>query len=187
MTRPLPLVACLLLAGCDGGDSQPAPSGATVPDAGNEPAARFPSYTEDGSVKRVEDWPSWVFLGSGLNLSYAASVAGRDTFSVVFMEPLAFAHFKATREFPEGTMTALAVYDAGTAAPPLKAGEYTDALLGFEMSVKDSARHPDTAWAYYGFGTDSVAPASPREDCFTCHDANAETDHVFTQFYPALP
>ena len=103
------------------------------------------------------------------------------------MEPTAFAHFQATGEFREGTMTALAVYEGATGAPPSHSGTYPGALVGFEMSVKDSARSPVTKWGYYAFGaTGAVATANPPDSCFSCHDQNAATDHVFTQFYPAL-
>ena len=54
--------------------------------------------------------------------------------------------------------------------------------------MKDSARQPETKWAYFGFGrSNTTAQAQPAANCFACHDANAETDHVFTQFYTRIP
>jgi hypothetical protein len=178
-------LAAILVVGCSGDTSHETSPGT---DAGmlNEPVTRVPTYDTAGLLERPDDWPSWTFLGAGVGLSYAAG-AGDNSFSTVFMEPTAFAHFKATGEFRDGTMTALAVYDGASGAPPAHAGAYPGALVGFEMSVKDSARLPATKWGYYGFGsTGTTAAANPADSCFSCHDQNAETDHVFTQFYPAF-
>jgi len=56
--------------------------------------------------------------------------------------------------------------------------------------VKDSRRFEDV-WAYFSFdekdGTvkDKAQPF-PKKACWSCHNKKAETDHVFTQFYPIL-
>jgi hypothetical protein len=194
-------LSTFLVVGCSGDSSRDSgpgmdagPRNEGIPgpgtDAGprNEAITRVPTYTASGLLERPDDWPGWTFLGAGLGLSYASGSGGENSFTTVFMEPTAFAYFKATGEFHEGTMTALAVYEGATGAPPAHAGTYPGALVGFEMSVKDSARAPATKWSYYAFGTtDTVAAANPADSCFSCHDENAETDHVFTQFDPALP
>jgi hypothetical protein len=153
-----------------------------------EHAPRMPAYTVDGALVRVEDWPDWIFLGSSINLNYSQVPPTSDLLSTVFMEPTAVDHFEATGEFREGTMTALAVYEVETDAAPAQSGQFAGRLLDLEMSVKDSSRQPETKWAYYSFGSDgTTARALPAASCFSCHDANAETDHVFTQFYPRIP
>jgi hypothetical protein len=107
------------------------------------------------------------------------------------MEPTAYRYFKAKGEFREGTMTALPSYQAGSAGPPALGGTVPIGPSGFEMSVKDRERTPE-GWGYYHFdagpnGAGDTARAIPRSDCFDCHDQHAETDHVFTQYYPMLP
>ena len=151
----------------------------------------LPRYEEDGALVRVaeEQWRRWVFLGTGLNLSYAASqMAGADILSTVYMEPTAYAYYQEAGEFREGTMTALAIYAAGSSEPPLEAGLFADELLAFEMSVKDSDRLSDEVWGYYSFnGSSTQAEPRPPELCHQCHADHAQTDFVFTQFYPSLP
>ena len=180
------VAAAVVLFGCSDDPAGPGESNVThEPDARSP---RMPAYAADGALVRVGDWPDWVFLGSAINLSYSPVPAGRDLLSTVFMEPTAVDHFEATGEFREGTMTALAVYEVETDAPPAQSGQFAGRLLDFEMSVKDSSRQPETKWAYYAFGLDgTTATALPAASCFACHDQNAETDHVFTQFYPRIP
>jgi hypothetical protein len=59
------------------------------------------------------------------------------------------------------------------------------------VSVKDSSRF-DGGWGFYDF---TQPGGQPRPEaavlpqsagCLSCHRDEAETDHVFTQFYPAL-
>ena len=64
---------------------------------------------------------------------------------------------------------------------------------GLELKVRDTTRFADEPgnWAYFSFGhqTPPYAPtatAFPTETCNACHEANAETDFVFTQYYPVL-
>ena len=151
-----------------------------------------PQYNETGALVRPIGWEQWIFLGSALNLSYSTGAPPTtDLLSVVYMEPTAYRHFKATGEFREGTMTALATYRAGPAGPPAERGIVPTTPSGFEMSVKDRAKTPE-GWGYYSFdggptATGGTARPFPRTACYDCHDEHAETDHVFTQYYPALP
>jgi hypothetical protein len=151
----------------------------------------YPEFDATGALLRPADWEQWVFLGSALNLRYeSASPPPTDTLSVVYMEPSAFRRFKATGEFREGTMTVVTAYATATAGPPALGGVVPTNPVAFEMSVKDRERTPE-GWGYYHFDASSAAGASarsrPRSECFDCHDQHAETDHVFTQYYPALP
>jgi hypothetical protein len=127
-----------------------------------------------------------VLLGSALNLNYLETPYPTDVLSNVYMEPTAYRHFKETAEFREGTMTVLVAYSTASGAPPAVNGLYPDALVAFEMSVKDTERHPEV-WGYYSFGSGPEGTMNAPAECFACHDEHAETDHVFTQFYPNLP
>jgi hypothetical protein len=151
-----------------------------------------PEYNGTGALVKPIGWEQWIFLGSALNLSYSTGAPPTmDILSVVYMEPTAYRHFKATGEFREGTMTALATYRAGAAGPPAERGIVPTAPSGFEMSVKDRAKTPE-GWGYYSFdggptATPGTARPFPRSACFDCHEEHAETDRVFTQYYPGLP
>lgn len=88
-------------------------------------------------------------------------------------------------------MTVVTAYATSAAGPPALGGVVPTNLVAFEMSVKDRQRHPE-GWGFYHFDASSTAAGDsarpvPRSECFDCHDQHAETDHVFTQYYPALP
>jgi len=70
-------------------------------------------------------------------------------------------------------------------------GVYEKEFIALEASVKDSSRF-DGGWGFFDF-TDNdgkmKAKAQALSDgtgCRSCHEERAETDHVFTQFYPVL-
>jgi hypothetical protein len=94
--------------------------------------------------------------------------------------------YAKTGEFPEGT---LMVWEARAELDrPSRAGKPAPVLL---VSVKDSARFAE-GWGFFDFTAPngevlSKAEAVPDSSgCRTCHQREAATDHVFTQFYPAL-
>ncbi len=64
---------------------------------------------------------------------------------------------------------------------------------GLELTVKDTVRYKDEpgGWAYFSFGHksppyDATAEAEDAASCNSCHEGNADTDWVFTQYYPVL-
>lgn len=161
----------------------------TLAQAAPARTVRQPQYDERGRLIRPTDTDRWVLLGTGLNLNYVEGAApgGADIFTTTFMEPSAYQAYLDTGVFPEGTMTTLVGYRAGTGAPPAKGGKYLGERLVFEMSVKDSKKNPTDVWTYYGFGGDAkVGEAHPASQCQACHKQHAQTDLVFTQFYPNL-
>ena len=59
--------------------------------------------------------------------------------------------------------------------------------------MKDTGRFPDEpgGWVYYSFGHHAPpyaesAKAFPAAACNACHESSADTDFVFTQFYPVV-
>jgi hypothetical protein len=67
--------------------------------------------------------------------------------------------------------------------------ESTSGLL--QVSLKDSRRFKG-GWGYFDFSGPAGRPKTKADalaeenSCRVCHERNAETDHVFTQFYPGL-
>ena len=76
---------------------------------------------------------------------------------------------------------------AGSADDPLvKRGEFqAGPPMGLETHVKDAAKG---GWAFYGFGRDGgpAAMIAKTASCYSCHQDHAQTDTVFTQYYPTL-
>ena len=48
-----------------------------------------PSYTTDGKLKYPVNYREWVFLSSGIDMSYSDRATGRSMFDNVFAEPSA--------------------------------------------------------------------------------------------------
>ena len=145
------------------------------------------TYTEDGKLMRP-DPTTWVFVSSSAtDTASEQEAAGAEAKSegkmnVIHINPVAWAHFNETGEFPEGTVFTMSFYTLHgqeMGRPRLWADQQT----GVEVGVKDSERFPD-GWGFFRFtGDEQIAEVFPRERCFECHAAMAETDNVFTQLY----
>ncbi len=175
--------------------SAPARRAAIVAEAG---------FTSSGEVEQPGNWREWVFVGSpitpnGLN----GGEAPFPEFHNVYVEPSAFDHYQRTGQWAEGTQVAKELvrvyqnsagnFENGSSAEVSGVGYQQGEFAGLELSVKDSARFPDApgGWAYFSFGHKpepyaKTAEAFPNEACNACHAASAETDFVFTQFYPVI-
>jgi hypothetical protein len=152
-------------------------------------AAAAPQYTPQGQLLPPSDYRKWVFLSSGLDMSYSAAALRMDhsTFNNVFVDPAAYDAFLKTGHWPDGTMLVLENRMGGTAEPPLRKGTYqTTQVMGMEVHVRDIKRFP-TGWAFFGF--DDSGPGkkvAEGSDCEQCHEAHAAVDTTFVQFYPTL-
>ena len=150
-------------------------------------------YTADGQIKYPEKYREWVFLASGLDMSYDSKPQGMGNgmFNNVFVNPEAYRAYQATGHWPEGTVMVLENRGAalGSAHQPLlKQGKVqTTELMGMELHVLDSAHTPGDGWAFYGFENAVSAKAIARPaSCYTCHEQHAAVDTTFVQFYPTL-
>src|ERR1700730_11011577 len=79
---------------------------AAATNAASANAVDGPGYTVDGLLKYPADYREWVYLTSGLDMSYAtnAQPAGHSMFDNVFVNPAAYKVFVKTGTWPEGTM-----------------------------------------------------------------------------------
>ena len=147
-----------------------------------------PRYAADGQLTLPADYREWVFLSSGLGMTYQP-MAGRDepAFTNVFVNPSAYRSFIATGKWPDQTMLLLEVRASSSKGSINKGGSYQSELLGIEGEVKDSAKFPGSGWAFFAFGKASTGKLLPRsEDCYACHAEHGAVDNTFVQFYPAL-
>jgi len=192
-----------LLAACGSPPSQDAASVEAAPSVINAayPDVQIgPTFTEDGKLVLPENFREWVFLGSpltpnGLN----GGAAGFPEYHNVYVEPAAFAHYRRTGSWPEGTMmvkelqlVATPENPDGSRAEPSGRGYFPAATNGMDVSVKDSKRFADTNnWGFFNFGHhappyEAVAAAAPAETCASCHIANAHEDMTFINFYKPI-
>ena len=150
-----------------------------------------PRYTSDGQLMRPEKYREWIYLSSGLGMTYGLvetvtnAVALR--FDNVFVTPQAYKAFLQTGVWPDKTMMALAVRNSTSKGSINKGGHYQEGFSALEIHVKDQKRFPNK-WAFFGFGESTpTAKAFPADsNCQTCHAKNGAVDETFVQFYPTL-
>ena len=156
-------------------------------------AADGPKYDEKGALIRPDGWREWVYAGTPVTPNdMNDGKAAFPEFHNVYIDPASYAVFRKTGEFPHGTMIAKELVSVGTKAATSGNGYFQGEFQGLEISVKDRRRFVDEpgGWAYFSFGHEKVytntAAAFPTASCNACHESAADTDFVFTQYYPVL-
>jgi Cytochrome P460 len=150
----------------------------------------IPNFTDDGRLIFPANYREWIYLTSGLDMSYAPrfNSMGHSMFDNVFVNPSAYKAFLQTGTWPDKTMLVLEVRGAGSNASINKSGHFqTTELMGTEVHLKDE-RLPGK-WAFYGFDDPSGKPSKPfphEMDCYSCHEQHGAVDTTFAQFYPTL-
>jgi hypothetical protein len=146
-----------------------------------------PRYLADGSLIVPPDYREWVFLSSGIDMSYTEKPAmqGMSMFDNVFVAPASWATFKQTGHWPDGTVFVMENRGAATKGSINKLGHFqTTEFMGLEFHVRDDARFKG-GWGF--FASDGKQPAAllpTSETCYECHAAHGALDTTFTQFYP---
>jgi hypothetical protein len=160
--------------------------------AGSAALAAGPVFTDKGELVRPADYREWVFLASGLGMTYGPNrpQAGQAApFDNVFVNPEGYKAFMKTGRWPDGTLFMLEIRSAEENVSINAGGRTQGALRATEASVKDSKRYPDGGWAYFSFDgpngiRESAAPFPRTAGCYGCHSRNAAVEWTFTQFYP---
>jgi hypothetical protein len=157
---------------------------AQSPQANHQGVAESPSFTADGKLEFPANYREWIYLTSGLNMSYAPGMAGHDMFDNVFVNPTAYKVFLETGTWPDQAMLVLEARGAGSKASINKSGRFqTDDVMGREIHLKDK-RLPG-GWAFYGFDETKPTTPFPHEmDCYSCHEQHGAVDTTFVQFHP---
>ena len=146
-----------------------------------------PHYTAEGRLVLPTAYREWVFLSSGLDMSYTEAPAMPDAsmFDNVFVDPAAWAAFKTSGHWPDKTVFVMENRGAHSKGSINKRGHYqTTELMGLEFHVRDDSRFKG-GWAFFasdGATAASLIPAAAP--CYSCHQAHGALDTTFTQFYP---
>ena len=154
-------------------------------------ASNVPEYTKDNQLILPSHYREWIFLSSGLGMTYGpVAEANRNMgpmFDNVFVTPAAYHSFLETGKWPEKTMFVLEVRAATSKGSINNGGHYQSEVHGVEVEVKDTSRFPGNGWAFFGFGQSSQAKMIPTSgSCYTCHPTKGAVDNTFVQFYPTL-
>jgi hypothetical protein len=148
-----------------------------------------PQFTADGKLVRPEGYRRWVFVSSGLGMSYSQKASDdMQMFTNVFVNPASYDYFLVHGTWPDKTIFVLELYGSTSQGSINKHGNYQTGFMGLDVEVKDEKRFADK-WAYYGFNSNekTASPNTPgKNDCWQCHDQNAAVEHSFVQFYPEL-
>ncbi|HYL38590.1 MAG TPA: cytochrome P460 family protein [Bryobacteraceae bacterium] len=154
-------------------------------------AAGEPHFTRDNQLVVPTDYREWIFLSSGLGMTYGplgeANGNRAPRFDNVFVTPAAYRAFLATGKWPEKTMFVLEVRSSVSKGSINNGGHYQSDREGFEAEVKDSSRFPGNGWAFFALGSGGTAKMIPRSaSCYSCHPDKGAVDNTFVQFYPTL-
>jgi len=154
-----------------------------------------PAFTSAGQLVRPLDYRSWVFVTSGLGMTYgpAKPAEGQPPlFDNVFVTREAYNEFLRSGTWPDKTMFILEGRRA-EANVSINNGGHTQGQMAFmEAAVKDTTRFKNTGgWGYFSFDSrgglvESAAALPPTASCYACHSANTAVDNTFVQFYPEL-
>ena len=122
-----------------------------------------PRYASDGQLTLPGDYREWIFLSSGLGMTYQPASApgghGAPSFTNVFVDPSAYRSFLSTGTWPDKTTLVLEVRASSSKGSINQVGSYQSEVLAVEAEVKD---------------------------CYSCHLAHGAVDNTFVQFYPVL-
>ncbi|HEX7129143.1 MAG TPA: cytochrome P460 family protein [Rhodanobacteraceae bacterium] len=150
--------------------------------------AAAPAYTADGKLVLPADYREWVYLSSGLGMSYnpKAMASPDPMFDNTFVNPDAYRAFRETGTWPDKTVIVLEVRGSSHKGSINQHGHFQSGdVQGMEVHVKDATRG---GWAFYSFD-DGPSPAAriPQDkSCYGCHSAHGAVDTTFVQFYPTL-
>jgi hypothetical protein len=154
-----------------------------------------PRFSSGNELMRPADFREWIFVTSGLGMTYNEAAAGAPArvanFTNVYVNPSSYRSFMKSGQWPEKTIFVLEIRASQSEGSINKGGNFQSELVAIEASVKDSSRYPGK-WAYFNFGgrgaglKDKVEALPTTASCYACHSNNAAVDNTFVQFYPTL-
>ena len=147
-----------------------------------------PQFTADNRLQLPKDYREWVYLSSGLGMTYGTPEAARQqNFDNVFVTPAAYREFLKTGTWPDKTMFILEVRRSESNGSINKGGHFQQGVVAIEAEVKDRARFPDGGWGFFDLSRSESAAVLPKtQACYSCHGQNGAVDNTFVQFYPTL-
>ena len=164
------------------------------PSAAQTNTADGPAYAASGELIRPANYREWVYLTSGLGMTYGPAQQAADRpplFDNVFVTQNAYRAFMRSGTWPDKTMFILEIRRADANVSINNGGRTQGDVVAIESAVKDLSRFPNGGWGYFSFDgpkglADSAAPLPASASCYSCHKNNTAVDNTFVQFYPTL-
>jgi hypothetical protein len=150
-----------------------------------------PRFTADGKLQFPDNYREWVWLSSGLGMSYgpaAQSMRNEEPpFDNVFVNPSSYRAFLKTGTWPDKTIFVLEIRSSQSKGSINRNGHFQGVVRAVEVEVKDAERFAGK-WGFFGFESGNAAakqiPATAG--CYSCHSQKGAVDNTFVQFYPTL-
>jgi hypothetical protein len=168
----------------------PAPKGVHAESRSGSRSKYKLSYTKDGGLVPPLQYREWIYLTSGIDMSYvskAPSAEEGSTFDNVFVNPEAYKAFLINGTWPDKTVLVLEARRASSKGSINQSGHFqSGAVVGLELHVKDEKRFPGK-WAFFDVANETKATLIPSgAPCYSCHAQHGAVDTTFIQFYPTL-
>jgi Cytochrome P460 len=158
--------------------------------------ANGPAYSPSGELLRPQNYREWVFLTSGLGMTYGPAAEGQSAraplFDNVFVNRSSYEAFVKEGRWPDKTMFILEGRRSLENVSINNGGRTQGDRAFIEAAVKDVQRFKETGgWAYFSFDSpsglvNSVKPLPTTAPCYACHANNTAVENTFVQFYPEL-
>jgi hypothetical protein len=155
------------------------------------PITDGPEFTPAGLLKKPVHYREWIFLSSGLGMTYGTPAAARQNenppFDNVFVNRDSYHEFVKSGKWPDQTIFVLEIRASQSKGSINEGGHFQTTPLSMEIHVKDEKRFAGN-WAFFEFGdkTDTAAQIPHTASCYSCHEKNGAVDTTFVQFYPTL-
>lgn len=154
---------------------------------------RFLKFTRDNQLIRPTGYRKWIYAGTPVTPNdMNDGKAAFPEFHSVYIDPVSFAAYEKTGEFPDGTIMVKELASVGAKSATSGNGYFMGDFTGLEVSLKDSKRFADEPgnWAFFSFGHEhplkDQTAAHPTANCNDCHGGSADQDYVFTQYLPVI-
>ena len=155
--------------------------------------AQQPQFTKDGKLIQPKDYREWIWVSSGLGMTYGPADRGaaEPSFDNVFVTRPAYKSFLETGTWPEKTMFILEVRGSESKGSINNGGHYQGSDFRLSAEVKDSSRFASvnpSGWQFFSLPAngDPGAALPKTAGCIACHSKNGAVDNTFVQFYPTL-
>lgn len=159
-----------------------------------ETSVQVAQFDNENRLIKPGNVDEWILLGVSVGHGYPDendsefSLNNPGKLQVIQMEPNAYQFFKDNNYYAKGTMLSLSFYEPLSNPSPAIGGLAQGELATFEIHLIDKVQYADTrAFFLYEPGEEvapMVEPAGNR--CVQCHEAEADFDGTFSQFYPIV-